>query len=576
MKELPTVALLTVVLPIVLGQTTATRPVEPSAAVQAILRYIPDDAHLVLLVPSLSGLAEGIQAFGLAVGAEELADITPMRVLAGALGESAAGGLDPTGALAVVLSAKWDDPLLVATLADKQAWDTAGQPRELRAGVNLYDFGGDRFVAVKVGRAVIFARDQGELTRALDASGVVARRVCEEAGERLGRHHLLLFVDVPGWKDLIETRTAWLAQRFYVGMAAAGPEAELGMQIWSWMFDQLRQAIVQMRTALAGLRIEATGVSAEFRLDFQPDGSIARYLGGVRCPQRELLRGLPTGPGAMIVAFEWEESPESRGFNEGLVRAMLATPALKEKFGGERLQDVLERGLEINRRVPGTSFVFGSSQDQAGLLYWGLYLTAEGPTVRRELRHICESMPELAGAWGTMPAALKLCPREQIGDAEVDAYALSLGEDMSALQPVMQAIYGAEPRFYLAAHPEGLAYSFGPQEESRRKLAELLASAGPLAHDPRVAAVLARLSPHPQGCVLLDPPAMLRSVLDLARRLGVPVPRPENGSACGGLAGLTFYLEARAVRAEVFVPADAVRATLRLVEQMRPRGDTAR
>lgn len=551
-----------------LAVTAAAQPSTATApALNAVLRSVPDDAHLMLVIPSLDGLVEGVAAFARATGAGDPAELTAASLLKPWLG-SAVAGLDTGGPVIVVLSAEHDEPLLLARVRCCEKWTRATQPAP-RAGVALYDFGPDGCMAATVGEVAVFAREHGELRRAIDAAGRCVERLGDEWRAVWSQRQALLWIDVQAWRPRIDSQMAIVARGMYMGMAAAGPDAEIGTQVWSWMFDQFKRTLGEAEIAGVGLRIGAAGVHVDGRVTFRPGTTAARYLDQVRRPGRDLLRGLPAGPAPLVMAYEWEDTAPGSGLNESLARAIAGMDALKQKVGHEKLQTVLRMSAEMNLKVPGSNAVFSTCPDGPGLLYWGLYLTSEGAAVQREMRRICELTPELVSAWGTFPAAMKHAPSDRVAGTEVDVYEFDFGSDAAAIQPIMHVIYGQNSTLYMAPHREGVAYTFGPREHARRKLAELLApDAAPLSGEARVAEVLRVLAPDPQGCLLVDLPAVLGAVTTLAAQFGLPAPPFEAPATTSTLAGLTWYLEPRAVRAELYVPAAPIKAVVRYAERI--------
>lgn len=539
----------------------------PAPSVEAVLRCVPDDAHLVLVVPSLDGLVAGVAAFGRAIGSADMGDVKAADLLGPWVGPAVAG-LDPQGPVVLVLSADCDEPLLLARTGPGDSWTATTQP-VVREGATLYDFGPNHCVATTRGEVVVFAREQRELRRALDASGRRAARLANELRPLWGQDQAALWVDVPGWRSRIDVQTTALWRGMQVGMATAGPDAEIGLPIWNWMLEQFKRTLADAATATVGLRVGGDGLQLDARLTFQADTAAVRYLAQVRRPERDLLRGLAAGPAPLVLAYEWEDSVPGSGLSDALARVIAGMDSIKQKVGPEKLRAVMQMSAEVNRKIPGCNAAFSLCPDGPGLLYWGLYLTTEGPAVQAEMRHICELTPELVGAWGTFPAAMKRGAVETIAGVETDVYEFTFGSDESALEPLMPAIYGHNPTLYMAPHREGVAYAFGPREHARERLAGLLApDAAPLARDARVAAARRLLAPNPQGCLLLDLPALAATATTMLAQLGAPVPRFEPPATDAALIGLSWYLEPQAVRAQLHVPAAPLKTLVRYAERI--------
>lgn len=557
------------------GQPPATQAALLPVQVERALKHVPDDAALVAIVPSVDALAAGLSAFGKAAGIPDLGEVTARGLLDKALDKSAAA-LDPAGPLVLVLSAGHEEPILIAALESEESWKAATQPSVLRDDVRVYEFGTDRFVAASIGPVAIFAREKGELRRALDSTGQFVARFSTDAGPWLGQRHVVVYADVPAWKNEIEASFGLVAQRMSVGMVAAGPDAEASRQVGNWMLERLKRMVLEARTYVGSVRVDARGVFADSRALFPPDSGVGRYLQQVHRPKRDLLRGLPAGDGPVVVALEWEEEPGAESFSEAMVKALVNMEPLRQRIGAEKLEALARQSMELNRTVPGTSMVFGFSPAGKGLLYWGLYLTREGEAVQRDMRRICELTPELMGAWGAFPAAMTPSTPEHVAGVAVDIYQFNFEVESSPRQPVVEALYGKSPTLYMAPHPQGVAYAFGPDADAREKLTRLLKpDAAPLSRDPHVTNLFKILTPDPQMCILVDVPALLTSVAGLLEQFGVPLPPLELGDAQAPWAGLAFYLEPAAPRVEFFVPAEPIQAAVKALKELEGPTDEA-
>jgi hypothetical protein len=550
-----------------LAQTPAT---QPAGVCPELLRYIPDEAHLVLLIPNVEELAAGLNAFGKATGADDLAELTPAAIFEEAL-EGSGAILDPTGGLAVTMSATSDEPLVIARVKGEAEWRVSTRPTGLRAGVEVFELGTNRCVAAVCGSVAIFARDKGELRRGVNAEGANAKRWAPALSQLAGRRDVLLLIDVPAWKTPLDTQVTLLAQGMKMGMAAAGPDSDAAMLIWEWMLAQFRQTSAEARRFVGGLQVNADGVFADARLTFAPDGSVGQYLARVKKPRGDLLRGLRAAGAAVVCGFEWEDPPEVEGVNEALSRAVLNIESLRARMGAERLEKLIKRSIELNDKVPGANLAVTLLPEGGGLMYWGTYLTPLGPEVQREFRAIFELSPELMNAWGTLPASVRVGVPEQVGNVKADVYEFDFGEG-TALQPMLSAVYGTAPTLLMAPHPEGLAYVFGPRETARSQLARAVAPAAAADEDPRLAAALGRLTGNPQMCFLLDVPVFFNALAGFVQQLGISAPPLDMPQTALPLISAAVYFEDAALRAEAYVPAEPVKQLIHLGKRVQAGG----
>lgn len=554
------------------AQTAGTRPAAVPPAVARILRHVPDDTHLLLVVPSLDELARGVAAFGKAAGVDELAGATALGLLREALGACAAG-VDTSGGLVVALSAEHDEPLLLlAVTADDESWKQ-GAAATPHGDAVILEFGDQRCGAVTAGSVGVFAREKAELRRALEAGGGFAAQLPEEVAALLSRRQAVVWVDARAWRPVVQQALGVAAQAIYMGAAAAGPEADAAIQVYKLLFEHLERMAMEARTAAGGLSIAADGVLIEQRTTFAADGVVGRYLAGIRRPQRDLLRGLPAG-GAVVCACEWQLPPGARSINEGFAEMMLQLESVKARVPAETLQATLGQWSEMYRAMSGLSCAILPAPGGEGLLVHGLYLSEDRETLRRGLRKSFELYPDYA--WSSFPCREVKQERERIGDVEADVFTFRFDEADTRVQPVVQAIYGADPTFYLLPHPEGVAFAMAPRADAGQAAAALLAPGTPRARqDPRAAALLGRFSPDPQFCVLADLGEIVRLAGRLVESMGMPFPARKAGGPELPLAGLTGYLEPAAIRLEVYVPSRPIKALIEEFEDGRGAAEGA-
>lgn len=548
------------------GQSPTTQPVKIPPELERVLKYVPDDTHLVVVVPSLDQLMSGLTQFSKAIGVDD----PEIDILEEPLGEAAAA-VNTAGPLVLAVSAEREDPLLIVSLTSTESWKATTQPTTLPDDVLVFELGDERYAAVSEHQVAIVARERAELQRALRSTGERGRRFLSQNREWLGRRQVVVQIDVPAWRAVLEQHLDMIELSTSVGMA----DVEASLQIWEWLFKQIKEAIFEVETYAASLRFDADGASFEQRAVVKPDGHIGRYLKAVRKPKRDLLRGLPSG-GAMAFASEWEEPAGKHGFYEALVKVMMQMESVKEKLGAENVEAVTKTCTEMYRQLSGSSGVLTTAPGGRGMVFGGLYLTKEGPAVQRSMRTILELYPDMMSAWGPLPSATVRCEREKISGVDTDVYHFSFETEDVQLQPVLEAFYGQDSAMYMAPHPEGVFFALGPQEHARKAVSQALAGqTAPLSKDKRVAALMESLSPDPQICLLVDIPQVFELGVAMMQEVGAPIPALVVGGKGLPLAGCTFYLEAQAVRAEVFVPTEPIKALVEAFEGLAGGEDDA-
>jgi hypothetical protein len=545
------------------AQDESTATETPPNELTRLLARVPEDAHLLVIVPRLDELTAAVNTFGQAAQVEGLAGFAATELLRERVG-AGSRGIDRHGPLVIASSTQRGEALLLARCDRSGLKNAAAQPETLAGGARLYRFDAEDHLAATVDDVIIFGRSERDLERALAATGATAQRFGKVAAQRLDGHAAAVIIDLPAWRDTIEFQMDMFVQGMFLGMPVKGPDADIAMEIWTGSVEQIKRLLAEARTLVVTADLDAAGARAQAWMEFAPDGKVADYLRRLQRPQRDLLRGLRAGGGAVVFALEWEDPPDAEGPSAALNRSLLNMPRLREKIGAERLASVLEKNEIVNRKAPGTSGALEFGRADEGMVYWGLYLSPRGPQVLADLQSIYSDFPDVMSAWGALPAPMEPAAHESVAGQTAVVYRFGLAD---APQPTVEALYGAEPTMYMAAHPAGVAYTLGPRDAARRALRELLEPAGrPLRDDARVRPTLRMLSPNPQMMVLIDVPRMLDSAAALMERVGLRrAEAPEIPSGDTPMVGGAVYLDADAVRAEAAVPV----ASVRVLEEMR-------
>lgn len=535
--------------------------------VARVLRHVPDDTHLLLVVPRLDALVDGAAAFGRATRIPELAGLTAQRVLEDPLG-TCAQGLNRQGCLVLAVSAQRYEPLLLGEAGDLSVW--AGQAQVSTLGdATLYEFPDQRYAVSTSAGVLLFAREKADLERAVTANGEFIERLTPEVRTLYATRDVVFWADLQAWRPTIQRWLGFFAQTMYMGMAAAGPDAEAAIQIYKTLFDHADQVLAEAETYAAAARVDGDGVLAEDRLFFKADGAVAKFLASVEKPGRDLLRGLPF-VGAIAFGSEWEVPPGTASLNEMFARAIFSTPAIQKRLSAEQVEELMNHTVRVYQHMTGLNGCI-DSHPEGGLLICGLYMTQTPATLQQDLRRGFEQKPEMLGAWYSVPAASMEHARERLGDVEADVYQVSFElPEHRPMQPMIQAIYGSGALgMYVAPHPEGVVYAMGPQDAARDVSVKLLSADGPTARqDPRTEALFERLSPDPQMCVVVDLPRTMQMMAQVVERIGMPSPPMDAGAKPAALIGLNVYLEPRTVRTELYAPSAPIRAVREVFEDL--------
>lgn len=532
-----------------------TRAAALPAAVERVLQAVPDDTHLLVVVPSVDTLARGVGSFCKAASLPVEEEISAAALLSDLL-EGAGRAIDADGPLVLAVSAEREEPLVIATLKSVEPLGATAPPTLVR-GAEVYELKHEQLAAVTPDRVVIFGRERVDVEAALGATGKAVRKLTPEHLALLARRQVLLWVDVAPWEPTIQQGLNFFIQMVSLGAASAGPEGEAAMQFYRAMFDLLGKVVREADNYAAALQVDERGVFFEDRATFKADGAADRFLADVRPGRGDLLRGLPAGA-VMTFGAEWESVPGAPSLNEAVMRALMSATVPRERVDAEKLERAVERSMAMYRTMTGFNGALLPAEG-GGMLYAGLHFTKDADALVREMRVVMRESPELLKVWSTLPTAEIGYEAETVDGTSLDCYLFNFGSDNPQIQPMLDAFYGKDASMYCLAAPQGAVYAMGPRAQAR-SLALRLKNPPPaaLSEDARYATLLKRLSPHPQFCLTIDLPATMQVLFQSLEKAGMPLPPLDFGQSPAPLAGAAFYVERPVVRFEILVPAEAV------------------
>ena len=541
--------------------------------VARLLSHVPADTHLLLIVPNVKQLVDGINAFGRSADIGFLEDLQVATLLEDSLGD-ALSVVREAGPAALALSAERQEPLIFATVNHDQPWKVGGDANRLD-DLPYCEFKEGCCAVLFDDRVAVFGRDKAELRRALSGASVFPERLGPYAQQALASDQLVFWADLPAWRPLIQQSLGFVAQTMYMGLAAAGPDAEMTIGLYRSVFEHLENMLDEATTYSAAVRVDESGIRARDRFGFRPGGSVAAYLAGVKRSERNLLRGLPAG-GAIIFACEWQGPDGTESLNDVFLDALTHVPAFRERVSPEVLQGALANNREMNRYLQGFSGVIAPAPDGDCLLFSGHYLSSDVLAMREHIRRGFEEYPEVMCAWGVVPNAELAPEKQRVENADIDVYDFAFKQPGAQMDPMIHAMYGDECTMVLVQAGESLAYAMGARSDAMQAARRLArGEVSPMKDDDRVVALFDQLTPNPQFCLLVDLPRTLEMMSGLLQRAGMPIPAVDAGPQQHPLAGLTAYIGPDALRAELYVPAKAIRAFLAEIEEIDARENAA-
>jgi len=518
-----------------LAQSGAAR--EPT--LDDLVKLVPDDPALVVVIPDFSDIVAGVQAFGVAAGVGDLAQFDGDAFFDefefSGLPDEWQGCLRRTGPFIFVLTDAQSEPLLLCTVAEA----LAAPPNEL----------------IELKGNILIAASDAEVMRAVrNASGTFAKRFADRVQPVLVEHDLAIFCDVPSWSVQIEPMLSLGKMFAQMGAAATTQPTQVSLTMVNWVFEALRTLVDEARTLVVAGRIGADGVHVSKNVHFDPTGKVAGYLGKIRKPEKDPLRGLPPTPGTMVMAAEWVTPADVETINEKMLDVLLsATSQPADQAEQPKLTPELRK---VYRALDGYNGVMAFGTQPEGMRASGFYLTDRGQAVLDGF----EDMWEMATPMMTSMApgfTMEVSQEgEMVGSVKALVYRFKFDAPDEVTRRALQSIYGGSTTLYAALHPEGVACAIGPAEVARADLERIMsAKSASLSADRRVAEALKKLSPRPQAFMLLDLPGLMTWATELAELSGEGMPQFKPPEKPLPYLGFSLYLHESAISAELFFPA---------------------
>lgn len=533
------------------------------ASFDDVLASLPADAHLVVLIPSLTQLARELAAFGEAAEIPLLSSLSPQELLRGPL-RSAAAAFDLDGPLAIALSADTQETLIVGRSSSTACAAEAMRVTESARYFDLDDAG----VLAQTARGLsLLARDDSALERAIGSDGGAGRRMAAALGDLPKRRLIILYADVQPWKPHINAMLQLVAQASSAGVVTSGGDAEAALLFQRWAFDEMRRLVDGTQSYVLGASASAQGVAIEDRLCVVADSPLAGYFQKVKRSGQDILRGLQVTHPALVMGMEWELPADVLSVEERMLDVLANSEVLRGGIEKERFERAIKRAKGFQREITGYCLAWDWCAESDAAFFHGLYFTRDPDGIRHHLREMFDDFPEFMSGWGGMPSHKVQHRVERVADVEADTFVFSFEPGSNpAVDPVFEAIYGRSPMMQLASHRDGVVYAVGPHGRTTGVLGECLGGApSNAAENARVRAVLDRLElAEPQFCALLDVSRAVEIVVEVARAMGMPLARPPQRAAPAPLIGYAARLEPDGIHGKGFASAESVREMMRL------------
>ncbi len=540
MKHLVTLSVLAAALPLAAeAQTGAGR----RPTLEDLLKAVPDDPAVVVVVPDFAEVVAGIQGFGAAAGIQDLVEVDADTLYDGLefsdLPDEWEACLDKSGPFVFALTDPESEPLLICTIT--KAPETP--PGE--------------FVEVR-GNILITVPDAEVRQAVKSASGKFAKCFAKQVQPALAEHDVAVFLDVSAWSVQIEQMLSMGEMLAQMGAAATGQPTQVNMTMVTWLFELLRTTLDEGRTLVFAGRVNGDGLHLTEIMHFDPAGKVADYLGKISKPEKDLLRGLPSPAGTIVMATEWRTPGSVETLTEKMLDVMLsATTQPADQTEQPKLTPELRK---LYRIINGYNGVVAFGGEAKGMRARGVYLTDQGQAFLDgfdDMWKVTASMMTSMTPGFTMEVSEGT---ELVGSVKARVYRFKFDATDEDAKRALQMIYGESITVYSALHPEGVAYSMGPAEVARANLEQIMsAKSVSLSSDRRVAGALKRLSPKPQGFVLFDLPDLMTWAAEFGELSGGGMPEFKPPKTPLPYLGLSLYLHKTAISAELSLPADVVK-----------------
>lgn len=537
------------------------------SAVERVLKNAPDDAALVLAIPSIDRFVEGVVAFGKAIGVDELADFDVDQLLeplddAGFPAEFL-DQIDTAAAFVLTLRPDSDSPLCVFVVTDPKVFDAAAL-QTIQS--SLHESGQRTLVRIRNG-CLIIGNDKSDVAAALEAKGELVERFGAATRGLLDEPRVLFYVNVPEWNEVIGEGLQFAESMLQMSMQMAGPQAEAGLRFWKMMFAATRMAVRETRIYAAAGAIDADGLRVHDRATFAPDGIVGAYLKRVRKTKGNLLRGLPDDNTAIAFGCEWSVPQGTETLSEKMFKKMLEMPEIQDQLEPEELASALKLAASVYGRLTGYNAAVSVGPDSKGMLVTGMYFSSDPQAVMKDMGGLFECSSKCMGVFAADVAINLQRTRETIGTVQVDVY--QFDSDDTTTQEMMEGLYGESPRFFVAPHKQGLLHAIGSAGNARRRIGEALnGNASDLIANREMVTAVKALSPDPQIACFVDLPKLMELGMGMARASGAPIPDIKFPKTESAFAAFGMYLEPDSLRAELFIPASAARTAVKTVRAL--------
>ncbi|MDX2200296.1 MAG: hypothetical protein SF069_15155 [Phycisphaerae bacterium] len=535
-----------------------------------LLRHAPDQATLAGYIPNLDFAVRSVAQIGRALKDAESEQLTTERFLGGFSVLIAADRVDTASGMVITRDADLGVGIVCRVL-EPAGWAERVGAKELKPGLYSVERGGGTLQAAMRDGVLAIGELPDYADAVLQSQGQFGKRMADALGAIDDQTVVTAFVDVTSLRVLIAPWLFVIRQTSLAAMQAGGQLDDGTIAFWTELFDKSAQLVNESAGLAVALRAEPETLELRAALTPEAGSRLGAVLSSVKRGAGPLIRGLPDSEAAIIVANEWELSPEFEPLSMCFLRPLFDRPAIATAAGAEKHAAAMKSLIALYRRTTGYCFMAqfgGKSRKMIGV---GVHYTPEPALTRDAVRALFESDPVLLHAFLTGLVGQIEAGRETVPEGEIDTYCYAIKHPDADAERAMKAMYGDRGAFCMTVRPEGTMFAMGPAAETPSELKRVLESKGVLAENPRVVAALKSLDADASGVALIDGVALANFVGELLRDMGLLAPRKQTLAERSDYMASAMFLEPTRVRFQVRLPRESLTTIVATVREMKER-----
>jgi hypothetical protein len=335
-----------------------------------------------------------------------------------------------------------------------------------------------------------------------------------------------------------------------------------------WFFESTRHMVDQAEWISAALHVSPASLCIRSRITLS-DGSIAKYLRGVKPVRDALLREIPGDELIYLTAGEWLAEDLAATTLDLARRLVQRSPVVKQT--PSKQATIMKLFEQVSETSHG-GVTIGRKAEPSGHSVLRHQMRAKNP---KALQSLFEKLIEedrgfllMTSMMGTPVTVTRIEPSEQRPD--VTLYKVDLEATSAKNCELLRTLYGEELTVVLAPQKDDVVFLVGSRENVLKDLERAgAAGAATLDQSDRVKQFMAQVSPNPYGVMIADLTRAMNSMWDLAEKTGdspkMPI-RLEGDDL--PLTGAAVYLREGHIETEIVVPMAVAKSVSKAFRQL--------